>query len=110
MFQRAGARAEVAAVQNLAEVCAGNDLGRQRALVGKVLQRRAQQADAVRRQRALAKLVNDAERPALSKIIMFHICLPAQHFVGSQPRPRLTHDGLWSTEHVSASQVCVSAW
>ena len=51
-------------MQYLAEVRARDDLGRQRALVGKVLQRRAQQADAVRRQRAFAKLINDAQRPA----------------------------------------------
>ncbi len=61
MFLREGARAEVAAVQNLAEVRASDDLGWQRALVGKVLQRRAQQANAIRRKRALAKLVNDTQ-------------------------------------------------
>ena len=60
MPREAGARAEVAAVQDLAEVRACDDLGRQRALVGKVLQRRAQQANAIRRQRAFAELVNDA--------------------------------------------------
>ena len=53
-------------MHHLAEVRAGDDLGRQRALVREVLQRRAQQADAVRRQRALAELVDDAQRPAMS--------------------------------------------
>lgn len=67
--RQAGARAEVAAVQDLAEVRARDDLGRQRALVGKVLQRRAQQADAVRRQRALAELVDDAQRPARCNVM-----------------------------------------
>ena len=72
-------------MQDLAEVCARDDLGRQRALVGKVLQRRAQQADAIRRQRALAKLVNDAQRPAniinLSSIV---------HFTSNDFQPSIT--------------------
>ena len=76
MSPQAGARAQVAAVKDLAEVRASNDLGRQRALVGKVLQRRAQQADAVRRQRALAKLVNDAQRPAAAEPCFTRLKLP----------------------------------
>lgn len=62
----ARAPAQVPAVHHLAEVRAGDDLGRQRAPVREVLQRRAQQANAVRGQRALAEFVDDAQRPVAS--------------------------------------------
>ena len=55
---------QVRGVERLAEVRACNDLRRRRLLRCKVAQAGAEQADAVRAERSLTKLVDDAQRPA----------------------------------------------
>ena len=57
---------KVGLVQDLAEVCAGDELAGG-LLRSEVAQRSAQQADAVRAQRPLPKLIDDAQRPAESQ-------------------------------------------
>lgn len=64
----AASPAQEVLLQHLAEVGAGDDLGRLSA-AGKLTQGGAEQADAVCGQRSLPKLVDDAQRPASNRVL-----------------------------------------